>query len=114
MVMKMYKINIADFRNKVTIQRYTTVVNDDGIPNEKYTDLITINAKVQNTTGKEFQQSYGTTASVTTKFTIRYLRNLNLTSKDRIIYNGNAYNIVYVNNISEANTYLELVGVLNG
>ena len=64
-------------------------------------------SKILYTRGAEYQDAYGTNSSVAATFYIRY-NHKNINSKDRIIYNGKAYNIIYVNNIQEANQYYEI------
>lgn len=110
--MNMFKINPGELRHLIIIQNLTISKDNDGFEVESWQDLFSARAKINNTTGKEFQAGMSENSSVTTKFTIRSSRAYNVTTKNRIVYNDNLYDIKYVNNIFENNIYLEIVAEL--
>lgn len=108
----MFKINPGEFKHPVIIQSLEITKDQDGFEVEEWQDLFKPRAKINNTTGKEFQAGASENAIITTKFTIRASRAYNVTNRDRIVYNNNVYDIKYVNNILENHIYLEIVAEL--
>lgn len=105
----MFVINPGEFKHLIIIQKVNFTNDDDGFLKEEWVDIQKTRARIVNTSGKEFQSSDGTANSISTKFTIRYSKNTNIDVKDRIIFNNNIYNIIYINNIQEECKYLEIV-----
>lgn len=102
-----YRINPGDFKHEIEIQRCQKIKDEDNRLVEQWTALCNVRAKILYTRGSEYIESYGTNSNVGVTFYIRY-NCKDITSKDRIIYKGKPYNIVYVNNIQELNKYYEI------
>lgn len=106
--MSNFYINPSELRHPITIERVTKGKDEDNIPKEKWGDkLFSARAKILYTRGSEYNENYGTNNKVGVTFYIRYNRK-GITSKDRIVYRGKPYNIIYVNNIQELNNYYEI------
>lgn len=105
--MARYKINPGEFKHPVTIERCQKVKDEDNRVIEKWTNLCNSRAKILWTRGSEYTENYGTNSEVEATFYIRF-NYKNITSKDRLIYKSEAYDIIYVNNIQEANKYYEI------
>lgn len=103
------KVKSGEFKHPIIIQRCEQIVNEDNIPTENWNDLLIARAKIVNTTGKEYMAMNGQVSSTVTKFTIRAPKQTEITTKDRLVYNGKHYNIKHCNNIMELDVLLEIV-----
>ncbi len=104
-------MNCRRYKYKIIIKRPTGVMKDeDNLPIPVYEEVLTCKARISNTSGKEINFANGEGSVITTRFYIRYIRNLNLSNKDILIYNGKQFNIVYCSNIKEENEEYEIVG----
>ena len=102
-----FNINISEFRNPITIERYQKFKDEDNILRKQWTKLCNSRAKILWTRGSEYTENYGTNSEVEATFYIRF-NYKNITSKDRLIYRNEAYDIIYVNNVQAANKYYEI------
>ena len=102
-----FNIKIGEFKYPVTIERFTKVKDEDNILRETWTKLCNSRAKILYTRGSEYTEVYGTNSEVEVTFYIRF-NHKGITPKDRLIYKGEAYDIIYVNNVQEANKYYEI------
>jgi len=76
----------------VTIQRFTSTINDAGTPVETWADIATVRAQlVQATTGEYIVANLGALDKAAMIFIIRWMDGL--TNADRISYNGVIYNL---------------------
>lgn len=99
-------MEIGDLRHRVTFQKHTTSVNDNGFEVETWEDFKTVWAAVSNLHGREYYAAAAVQAENTVKFTIRYLEGLNTTM--RILFQGRQYNITALDNIKYRNRYIEI------
>ena len=102
-----FKINTSEFRHSITIERYSKFKDEDNILRENWTKLCNARAKILWTRGSEYTENYGTNSEVEATFYIRF-NHKDITSKDRLVYKNEAYDIIYVNNVQEANNYYEI------
>lgn len=111
MVQIKFKIEPHEFnKNIVFYRKCESIKDEDGIPgSDKEIELCKARAKVTNIRGSEYIQSLGDVVAITTKIYIRYKRNIEITEEDIVLYKSNRYNIKYINNIDEANVFLELL-----
>ena len=105
--MARYKINPGEFKHPIVIERYQKVKDEDNRLVEKWVNLCNPRAKILWTRGSEYTENYGTNSEVEATFYIRF-NYKDITSKDRLIYKGEAYDIIYVNNVQESNKYYEI------
>lgn len=105
--MAYFKINSAEFRHHIEIQRYQKIKDEDNRLIEQWTTLCNSRAKILWTRGSEYAENYGINSEVEATFYIRY-NHKDIASKDRLIYKNEAYDIIYVNNVQEANNYYEI------
>ena len=103
-----FKINAGEFKHHIFIERFINSVSDENIPIKQWILLFKTRAKILNVRGAEAVKASGNTSAIEKTFYIRFTKKYNLNSKDRIIYNNEIYNIIYVNNIEEACFYLEV------
>lgn len=102
-------INSGEFKHPILIERYSDGVDEDGIPTEDWETILKTRAKIKNMSGYEKIIANADTGIDKKRFYIRYKKDLNLTTKDRIIYNKQFYNITYVSDIEELHKYCEIV-----
>lgn len=108
--MKFY-VDPGEFKYPIEIQEFIETPNNDDIPTKTWATFIKIRAKVINTSGKEYIQGQGIGSAIYKKFYIRFPRQ-EVTTDSRILYNNQVFNITYVNNVDDANKYLEIVAEL--
>lgn len=102
-----FKINISEFKQPISIERYSKFKDEDNILRENWTNLCNARAKILWTRGSEYSENYGTNSEIEATFYIRF-NYKNITSKDRLIYKNQAFDIIYVNNVQENNKYYEI------
>ena len=102
-----FKINTSEFRHSIIIERYSKFKDEDNILREDWERLCGARAKILWTRGSEYTEAYATNSEVEATFYIRF-NHKNITSKDRLVYKNEAYDIIYVNNVQEANKYYEI------
>jgi len=100
------QVEIGDLRHRITFQKLTTSVNENGFEVETWEDFKTVWAAVSNLHGREYFAAAAVQAENTVKFTIRYLTGLDTTM--RILFRGKQYNITAIDNIKYQNRYLEI------
>jgi len=99
-------MEIGKLNKRITIQAYTTTENDMGDSISTWVDLGTVWANVTNLHGREYFAAMQVQAEKTVKFTIRCNKNINETM--RIIFEGNNYNINFIDNIKYGNKFMEI------
>jgi SPP1 family predicted phage head-tail adaptor len=99
-------MSASDLRHRITFQKFTTVVNENGFETEAWEDYKTVWASVSNLTGREYYQAAEVQAEKTVKFMIRYLSSL--TTDMRILFQEKQYNITSIDNIKYENKYIEI------
>lgn len=97
---------ISELRHRITFQKFTTVVNENGFETEVWEDYKTVWASVSNLTGREYYEAAAVQREETVKFTIRYLTGL--TTDMRILFQDKQYNITSIDNIKYENKYIEI------
>ena len=102
-----FNIKISEFKHPITIERCNKVKDEDNRLIEQWSVLCSPRAKILWTRGNESTGSYGTNSEVEGTFYIRF-NYKGITSKDRLIYKNQAYDIIDVNNVQEANKYYEI------
>lgn len=102
-----FKINLSEFKHPISIESCQKVKDEDNRLVEQWVNLCNSRAKILWTRGSEYIESYGTNSEIEATFYIRFTYK-NITSKDRLIYKNEAYDIIYVNNVQEANKYYEI------
>lgn len=99
-------MSIGKMRHRITFQRITSVINENGFESEMPQEYQTVWAAVTNLHGKEYFEARAVQEENTVKFTIRYLAGIDQTMK--ILFQGKAYNITAIDNIKYKNRYIEI------
>lgn len=99
-------MDIGNLKHRVTFQRFTTVVNDNGFEEEAWVDFKTVWAAITNLHGREYFEAAAVQAEKTVKFTIRFTKDID--ESMRIMFQGKQYNIASIDNIKYANKFIEI------
>ena len=94
-LIKKNRVNAGEFIHSIEVQRLTSSeIDDNGIMVESWETLFKTRAKVLNKTNKEFLTTNVTEYErVNKQFIFRSDRKNKVTAKDRIIYDGEIYNV---------------------
>lgn len=95
-----------ELKHRITLQVFTTVVNENGFEVETWIDFKTLWSAVTNLHGREYFAAAAVKAENTVKFTIRYTEGID--ESMRILFKGKQYNISSVDNIRYANKFIEI------
>ena len=102
-------MNPGELRHRITLQKFTTTVNENGFEEEKWIDFKTVWASVSNLHGREYFEAAAVQKENTVKFTVRYIKDLDTSMK--ILFRNKQYNIIQIDNIRYENKYIEIKGV---
>lgn len=102
-------MNIGDLKHRITIQQFTTTVNENAFEVEDWINYKTIWASISNLHGREYFQAAAVQAEKTVKFTIRY--NSSINTDMRIVFNSKKYDIKFIDNIKYENKFMEIQGL---
>ncbi|MVX64228.1 phage head closure protein [Clostridium chromiireducens] len=97
---------IGDLRHRITLQKFTTVVNENGFEEEAWQDYETVWASGSNLSGREYYQAATVQAEKTVKFLIRYIEEVDTSM--RILFKNKQYNITSIDNMKYTNKYIEI------
>lgn len=99
-------MSIVELRHKITLQKFTNIVNVNGFEVETWVDFKTLWAAVTNLHGREYFAAAAVKAENTVKFTIRYTEGID--EGMRVLFKGKQYNISSIDNIKYANKFIEI------
>ena len=104
-------INPGNFDKRIKIVRYELQKDADGFEQKVEIVVLMTWAQVTNTSGTEILRSNSDFSEIKTRFLMRTPK-LNL-DKDMVIkFDGNAYNIVYINDYGYDKRYTEIMAEL--
>lgn len=75
----------------ITIDRFTSTVDDYGTPAETWVTVATVRAQIIQATTEEFMRGWGASSEAAVIFRIRHMDGL--TPADRITYQGTPYDL---------------------
>lgn len=103
------KLNVGELNKRIAVITIVIVQNDNGFNVEQEIAYSNTWAKVANMSGTEVFKNGADYSKVITKFIVRYSRTKLYTTDMKIRYNGKLYNIMYANDYSESNDFVELI-----
>ena len=105
--MKCSDIKSSHLKAIVTIQTSQKIVNDYGIEEHKWIDKLSTRGMVKTSTYKkmEFLQAQGVNGLEAKDLVIRFCE---LSTSDRVLYNGKQFKIISLENLEEKDKYLLL------
>ena len=104
-------INPGNFDKRIKIVRYELQKDADGFEQKNEIVVLMTWVQVTNTSGTEILRSNSDFSEVKTRFLMRTPK-LELDKDMVIIFNGNAYNIVYINDYGYDKRYTEIMAEL--
>ena len=104
-------INPGNFDKRIKIVRYELQKDADGFEQKNEIVVLMTWAQVTNTSGTEILRSNSDFSEIKTRFLMRTPK-LELDKDMVIIFNGNAYNIVYINDYGYDKRYTEIMAEL--
>ncbi|MBU3100666.1 MULTISPECIES: phage head closure protein [Clostridium] len=99
-------MTIGDLRHRITLQKLTTIINENGFESDVWQDYKTVWAAVSNLTGREYYQAAAIQAEKTVKFLIRNIEDLDTSM--RILFKDKQFNITTIDNMKYENEHLEI------
>lgn len=99
-------MSIGDLRHRITFQRLTSVVNENGFETEAWQDYKTVWASVSNLSGREYYQAAAIQAEKTVKFLIRHIESVDTSM--RILFKDKQYNITSIDNMKYVSKHFEI------
>lgn len=99
-------MSIGDLRHRITFQRLTSAVNENGFEMETWQDYKTVWASVSNLSGREYYQAAAIQAEKTVKFLVRYIEDIDTSMK--ILFKEKQYNITSIYDMKYKNKYIEI------
>lgn len=99
-------MTIGELRHKITLQKFTIIVNENGFEDETWIDFKILWAEVAKLHGREYFAAAAVKAENTVKFIIRYTEGID--ESMRVLFKGKQYNISSIDNIKYANKFIEI------
>ena len=99
-------MNPGELRHRITLQKFTTTVNENGFEEESWIDFKTLWASISNLHGREYFEAAAVQKENTVKFIIRYFSGIDTSMK--IMFKGKSYNIIQIDNIKYENKFIEI------
>jgi len=104
-------VNPGELSKRIKIVSVVSGVDSDGFPIASETIIHECWAKAGNTSGTELIKAGAEFVEAKTRFLIRYTSKT-INEDMQVIFNGDYYNIRYVNNYEYSNEYIEIFGTL--
>ena len=100
-------MNAGKLDQRVTVERFTSTVDDWGTPIDTWAPLFSCWAAVEPLVGREYLAAQAAQSEVTARVTMRYRPGI--TAQDRVIHNGTTYNIVSLIDVRSGHRELVLM-----
>ena len=105
-------VNPGEFNKKIQIVTLVEGKDSDGFPKKSLKECFTSWAKVSQKSANETFKAGAEFATSQKRFLIRYVEGI--TYQMYVMYNGELYDIIYLNDYDEAHKYIEIIGEKNG
>lgn len=105
------EIRSSDLKQIIKIEKLINERNDYGILIDKWHEIIITRARVINVDGSEIEQNNGTQSKMEIEAYIRYNPLIEVSTKDRIKFKEQYFNITYIDNLNNNNKWLKIKGV---
>ena len=106
------RLNPGKLKHRIQIVRVKQTQNENGYWTNSVDEPVhSCWAQFSRTSGKEVRQNDADYSEIIVRFLIRWTRN-ELSRKMVVLYNGERYEIQYLNNYGDSNDYIEIVAKL--
>ena len=102
-------IQPATFKDRIKLQAITQTTDGQGGYTDAWTDVATVWASIEQKSQQEAYYAMQMESPATHRFTMRFL--IGITTKHRVAFGTRTFNITRVNNVQEANAFLEIDAV---
>lgn len=99
-------MGIGELKHRITFQKLTTSINENGFETEGFIEFKTVWASISNLSGREYFAAAEVQKERTIKFKMRAIFDIDETM--RIAFQGKHYNITSIDNIRYENKYVEV------
>ena len=113
-MIKDYKIRNSDLKQIISIERLSEERNEYGILVQKYTEILNARARVVNIDGSEIDNNQGIQSKIQIEVYIRFNPLVKIKDTDRIKFNDEYFEIIYIDNLDNCNKWLKIKGVRIG
>jgi SPP1 family predicted phage head-tail adaptor len=100
--------SIGAMRHRITIEKKITGETENGFSIEAFESVATVWAEVKPVQSREYEKADTTQNEVRVRFRIRYLPVLEPSME--VIFSGERYEIIFIENLDFKNRYLEIIG----
>jgi SPP1 family predicted phage head-tail adaptor len=97
----------GDLNRQVTIQARATTQDAAGQQSTTWTDVVTVNAKIQPLSGRELELAKAFSSEVDYQIEMRY--RTNLTAANRLVYQGKVFNVHAVIDVDTRHEVLQVM-----
>ena len=101
-------MGIGSMRHRIAIEKKVPVVNENGFSEDTYESVGTVWAEVIPVQSREYEKADTTQNEVRVRFRIRYLPVLEPSME--VIFSGERYEIIFIENLDFKNRFLEIIG----
>lgn len=101
-------VNPGELKQRIEIVRMPDSMDEDGYPVGEMQQVLKCWAKFSRTSGKEVYKANADYADVSVRFMIRHTSK-SLDNKMSVLYNGDRYDIRYINEYNDSHEYIELM-----
>lgn len=101
-------MNPGELRHRITIQRSKKTTGENFVTKTEYQDIKRVWARVNNLYGKEYWKAREYGAESTVEFTIRTAAVADITVRDRVVFGGEVYNIMSIDNVLYRGEYTKI------
>ena len=108
---KELKIKNSDLKQIIAIEKLSEERNEYGILVQRYIEILNTRARVVNIDGSESDNNQGIQNKIQIEVYIRFNPLVKIKDTYRIKFNGNYFNIAYIDNLDNSNKWLKIKGV---
>nr|WP_303244225.1 phage head closure protein [uncultured Cellulosilyticum sp.] len=101
-------MDIGKLNKRITIERQSEVEDEYGVSKISWVPLKTVWCSINGLYGREYWEAKKYEAENTLSISIRYASCADITTKDRVNFNGKLFNIQHIDNIQFRNEVLKL------
>lgn len=113
MMMSKISLDVGKLDKRITVQRHEVITDSSGNQTQEWIDFHSCWAAVNGSGGREYWQARQQHEENTVNFKVRFclaLHDIN-TVDYRILFDGRAYNITYIDNMLFSGSLLNIKGV---
>lgn len=103
------KVKIGELDKRIQIGYMQVVQDNEGFDKDEFKKDYSAWSSIKNKSGSEFFKSGTDFNKKVTRFLIRYRKDKTIDENMKIKYKNTIYNIIFINNYSEDNRFIEII-----